>query len=76
LPDLRTIIWDFPQLGISETITITYRTEAVQECYGSATTFVTTQENVVSQDLTRSKIHNIGQAVMGIKKIYLGWEDK
>lgn len=67
-PDLRTIIWDFPQLGIGETLTITYKAEAVKECYGSNTACVTTQENVVSKDLAKVKVHTIGQPVMGIKK--------
>ena len=73
-PDLRTITWDFPQLDIGETLTITYKAEAVKECYGSNTAFVTTQENVVSKDLAKVKVHTIGQPVMGIKKSI--WDEK
>jgi hypothetical protein len=73
-PDNRTIIWDFLQLGVGETITITYNAEAINECYGSNTALITTQEYVVSKALARVKVLGIGQPVMGIKKSI--WDEK
>jgi len=67
-PDLRTIIWDFNQLGIGDSIEITYLAETVEECYGSNSVFVTTKEHVTAADLAKVKVHKVGQPVMAVTK--------
>jgi len=73
-PDLRTVIWDFPTFEIGEKKTITYKVEAVQQCYGYNEVIVTTCGNAISLDLVKVKVHGIGQPVMGVTKSI--WNEK
>ena len=66
--DFRTVIWDFAELGIGTTFTITYKAEAEIEFYGSNIVSVITSKTAVSIDLVRVKVHDIGQPVMDATK--------